>query len=52
VRSHLRVLGDIDQDLAETYRVLAGRTARRASAAGLLPEQAAAEVMTTLRENP
>jgi len=52
VRTHLRVLTDVDADLAETYRVLAARTARRASAAGLLPEQAATDVLTTLEEKP
>jgi len=50
VRTHLRVLADADADLADTYRVLAGRTARRAAAAGLLPEHAAADVLTLLRE--
>jgi predicted short-subunit dehydrogenase-like oxidoreductase (DUF2520 family) len=52
VRTHLRELGAADPDLAETYRVLAARTARRASAAGLLPEYAAHEVLTTLEEKP
>ncbi|MGI9002494.1 MAG: Rossmann-like and DUF2520 domain-containing protein [Pseudonocardia sp.] len=52
VRTHLRELGTIDRDLAETYRVLAGRTARRACAAGLLPEHAAHDVLTMLRETP
>lgn len=50
LRAHLRVLADTDADLAETYRVLAGRTARRASAAGLLPEHAAHDVLATLEE--
>ena len=44
VRTHLRVLAADDPDLAATYRVLAARTARRAAAAGLLPESAAAEI--------
>ena len=48
MRTHLRVLTEDDPDLAETYRVLAARTARRAAAAGLLSEPAAAEVLTTL----
>jgi predicted short-subunit dehydrogenase-like oxidoreductase (DUF2520 family) len=51
VRLHLQELAAADPDLAETYRVLAARTARRASAAGLLPEHAAHEVLTTLQEN-
>ncbi|OLT17487.1 glycerol-3-phosphate dehydrogenase [Pseudonocardia sp. CNS-139] len=52
LRTHLRVLGEAGADLAETYRVLAARTARRASAAGLLPAHAADEVLTTLQEKP
>jgi predicted short-subunit dehydrogenase-like oxidoreductase (DUF2520 family) len=52
VRTHLRELGAADPGLAETYRVLAARTARRASAAGLLPEYAADEVLMTLQEKP
>jgi predicted short-subunit dehydrogenase-like oxidoreductase (DUF2520 family) len=52
VRAHLRVLGSTDPDLADTYRVLAARTARRASAAGLLPEHAAHDVLSTLQEKP
>jgi predicted short-subunit dehydrogenase-like oxidoreductase (DUF2520 family) len=50
VRAHLSVLAAEDPDLAETYRVLAARTARRAAAAGLLPEEAADDVLSTLRE--
>jgi predicted short-subunit dehydrogenase-like oxidoreductase (DUF2520 family) len=50
VRTHLRELAGADPELAETYRVLAGRTAHRARVAGLLPEQAAEDVLTTLRE--
>jgi predicted short-subunit dehydrogenase-like oxidoreductase (DUF2520 family) len=50
VRTHLRVLAETDPDLAETYRVLAGRTARRAAAAGLLPDRAADDVLSTLQE--
>jgi predicted short-subunit dehydrogenase-like oxidoreductase (DUF2520 family) len=52
VRLHLRELGAADPGLAETYRVLAARTAHRASAAGLLPEHAAHEVLTILQEKP
>jgi predicted short-subunit dehydrogenase-like oxidoreductase (DUF2520 family) len=52
VRTHLRELAAADPDLVETYRVLAARTARRASAAGLLPEYAAHEVLATLQERP
>jgi predicted short-subunit dehydrogenase-like oxidoreductase (DUF2520 family) len=50
VRTHLRELGAADTDLADAYRVLAGRTARRAAAAGLLPEHAAHDVLATLEE--
>jgi predicted short-subunit dehydrogenase-like oxidoreductase (DUF2520 family) len=50
VRSHLRVLDAVDPDLADTYRVLAARTARRAEQAGLLPEHAADDVRATLDE--
>lgn len=52
VRKHLRELSGADPDLAETYRVLAGRTARRAAAAGLLPDHAVDDVLSTLREGP
>jgi len=52
VRTHLRELTAADPDLAETYRVLAGRTARRAAAAGLLPDHAVDDVLSTLREGP
>jgi predicted short-subunit dehydrogenase-like oxidoreductase (DUF2520 family) len=52
VRAHLRELHVTDPDLAETYRVLAARTARRAAGAGLLPEHAAKDVLTTLEEGP
>jgi|SRR3954452_21289608 len=50
VRSHLRELSAVDPDLAETYRVLARRTARRAAAAGLLPDRAADDILSTLKE--
>ncbi|WP_232661566.1 Rossmann-like and DUF2520 domain-containing protein [Pseudonocardia sp. TRM90224] len=52
VRAHLRELGAVDKDLVETYRVLAGRTARRAAGAGLLPDSAAHDVLATLEEGP
>ncbi|OZM82699.1 Rossmann-like and DUF2520 domain-containing protein [Pseudonocardia sp. MH-G8] len=52
VRLHLQELAAADPDLAETYRVLAARTARRASDAGLLPEHAAHDVLTILEEKP
>jgi predicted short-subunit dehydrogenase-like oxidoreductase (DUF2520 family) len=51
VRTHLRVLTEDDPDLAATYRVLAARTARRAAAAGLLSELAAAEVLSVLERS-
>ncbi|MEN3268161.1 DUF2520 domain-containing protein [Pseudonocardia sp.] len=52
VRTHLRELAAADPDLAETYRVLAARTARRASAAGLLSEYAAKDVLAILEGSP
>jgi predicted short-subunit dehydrogenase-like oxidoreductase (DUF2520 family) len=52
VRKHLDELTDLDPDLAATYRVLARRTARRAAAAGLLPDHAVDDVLSTLREGP
>ena len=52
VRTHLRVLAEDDPDLAATYRALAARTARRAAAAGLLPDPAAAELRALLQEQP
>jgi predicted short-subunit dehydrogenase-like oxidoreductase (DUF2520 family) len=51
VRMHLRELRAADPDLARTYRVLAARTARRASKAGLLPDHAAQDVLTTLEDD-
>lgn len=48
VRLHLRELTANDPDLAATYRVLATRTAHRATAAGLLPEHAAKDILATL----
>jgi predicted short-subunit dehydrogenase-like oxidoreductase (DUF2520 family) len=50
VRSHLRELSAVDPDLAATYRVLARRTAGRAAAAGLLPDRAADDILSTLKE--
>lgn len=50
VRTHLGVLDRADPELAATYRALAGRTAQRARAAGLLADGPADEVLTTLRE--
>ena len=50
VRKHLRELTAADPELAEAYRVLAARTAHRAAAAGLLPDHAADDVLSTLRE--
>jgi predicted short-subunit dehydrogenase-like oxidoreductase (DUF2520 family) len=52
VRIHLRELDAADPDLAETYRVLAGRTAHRAVDAGLLPDHVAHEVLEILQEKP
>lgn len=52
VRTHLHELDAVDADLAETYRVLAGRTAHRAAAAGLLDPSSAHDVLSALREKP
>ncbi|MDN5749947.1 MAG: DUF2520 domain-containing protein, partial [Pseudonocardia sp.] len=52
VRTHLQVLKATDPDLEKTYRVMAGRTAQRAEAAGLLPDHAAQDVRRTLTEDP
>ena len=51
VRTHLRELDRVDPELADTYRVLARRTAHRAVEGGLLPDHAAAEVRATLEEH-
>jgi predicted short-subunit dehydrogenase-like oxidoreductase (DUF2520 family) len=51
VRTHLRELAAVDPDLAETYRVLAVRTAHRAADSGLLSEHAAKDVLATLEED-
>lgn len=50
VRTHLRVLDDADEGLGLTYRALAARTAHRATAAGMLPDHAAKDVLTILEE--
>ncbi|MBN9100564.1 MULTISPECIES: DUF2520 domain-containing protein [unclassified Pseudonocardia] len=50
VRTHLRELDAVDPDLGHTYRVLAARTADRAAAAGLLPEQGHKDVRALLEE--
>ena len=50
VRAHLRALADTAPAVLPSYRVLAGRTADRAVAAGLLSEGAADEVRAALRE--
>ncbi|HVH21494.1 MAG TPA: DUF2520 domain-containing protein [Pseudonocardia sp.] len=52
VRTHLRVLAADDPDLVATYRVLAGRTARRAVSAGLLADGVAEEIRALLAERP
>ncbi|TVT41123.1 DUF2520 domain-containing protein [Amycolatopsis rhizosphaerae] len=51
VRKHLDVLTDQTPDATDCYTVLARRTAERASAAGLLSRDDAAEI-TTLLEGP
>lgn len=50
VRTHLRELEAVNPDLARAYRVLAGRTARRAARAGLLPDHAVHDVLMILEE--
>lgn len=50
VRTHLDRIAGTDPDLAATYRALAGRTARRAAAAGLLDAAALHDVEKTLEE--
>lgn len=52
VRTHLDRIGAADPDVAAAYRTLAGRTARRAAAAGLLDPAALHDVEKTLEENP
>lgn len=51
VRLHLRVLAETAPELLGSYRVQAGRTARRAEAAGLLTPAAAAGILETLEED-
>lgn len=50
VRTHLRVLTEADPDIAAAYRAMALRAAHRASAAGLLPEHAAKDVLAALED--
>jgi predicted short-subunit dehydrogenase-like oxidoreductase (DUF2520 family) len=50
VRTHLRVLTEADPDIAAAYRAMALRAAHRAAAAGLLPEHAAEDVLSTLED--
>jgi len=51
VRAHLRVLARSAPELAESYRVQAVRTARRAELAGLLGPEPAAEVRAVLERD-
>ena len=51
LRTHLAVLEATDPELARTYRVLAGRTAHRASDSGLLPDHAAREILAALEDH-
>jgi len=50
VRVHLRVLAETEPAALPAYRALAERTAQRALAAGLLPQQAAADIGAALAE--
>ncbi|MBC3194811.1 DUF2520 domain-containing protein [Pseudonocardia sp. C8] len=50
LRTHLDRITAADPDLADAYRALAGRTARRAAAAGLLDQAALTDVEKTLEE--
>jgi predicted short-subunit dehydrogenase-like oxidoreductase (DUF2520 family) len=50
VRTHLRELGNVDEEILASYRTLAVRTAHRAHAAGMLPDHAAADVVAILEE--
>ncbi|MBO0849549.1 MAG: DUF2520 domain-containing protein, partial [Pseudonocardia sp.] len=50
LRKHLHELGRAAPEVTASYRELAERTAERASAAGLLPEHAADEVRTALKD--
>lgn len=51
VRAHLGVVDSAAPELGAAYRVLAGRTAQRARAAGLLGPDAAAAVNAVLKES-
>lgn len=48
VATHLRVLGDVDADLAEGYRALSRRSAERAVRSGLLDAERAGAVLAVL----
>ena len=50
LRTHLRVLAETEPAALPAYRALAERTAQRALAAGLLPQQAAADIGAALAE--
>jgi predicted short-subunit dehydrogenase-like oxidoreductase (DUF2520 family) len=52
LRTHLRELAENAPETVGSYRALAERTAHRAEAAGLLPEHAAAQVLTALEDIP
>ncbi|MYW72492.1 DUF2520 domain-containing protein, partial [Pseudonocardia sp. SID8383] len=47
---HLEHIADADADLAAAYRALAGRTAHRAAAAGLLGPDGVRDIETALEE--
>jgi len=49
VATHLRVLTEVDPELAAGYRALSRRTARRAAACGLITPDAARAVLEELR---
>jgi predicted short-subunit dehydrogenase-like oxidoreductase (DUF2520 family) len=51
LRTHLAVLEATDPELAQTYRVLAGRTAHRAADSGLLPDHAVRDVLAALEDH-
>lgn len=51
VRAHLNVLRERAPEIAECYAALAGRTVARATAAGLLAADAAAEITELLEED-
>lgn len=52
LRTHMRVLTEAAPETAATYRALAERTAARATAAGMLSDAAATEVLAALGETP